>query len=354
MPRLLATSTALPPHEISQEDARALCERALREESAGERAALRRLLPVFARAGVERRFLAFPPSYYLAERSFEERNADFITEAAALAERAARGALERAGTPPERLDHLFLVTTTGLATPSLDAILAPRLGLRPEARRHPLFGLGCAGGAGALARAADVLAGAPEARALVVAVELCGQVFSPRALRPVDVVGAALFGDGAAAAVVGGEAAADSGPRIRASRSILFAGTGHLMGWTFDSQGLRLVLAQGIPAFVKEALRPALEAFLSDLGLALGDVSFWALHPGGRRVIEAYLDALGLEEAQLEWTRRSLRSRGNLSSASVLATLADIIESGRPRAGDRALVLGLGPGFAAELVMLEW
>jgi alkylresorcinol/alkylpyrone synthase len=126
------------------------------------------------------------------------------------------------------------------------------------------------------------------------------------------------------------------------------------MGWTFDSQGLRLVLAQGIPAFVKEALRPALEAFLSDLGLALGDVSFWALHPGGRRVIEAYLDALGLEEAQLEWTRRSLRSRGNLSSASVLATLADIIESGRPRAGDRALVLGLGPGFAAELVMLEW
>ncbi|HXX92296.1 MAG TPA: hypothetical protein VEN81_01600, partial [Planctomycetota bacterium] len=182
MSRLLSLSRALPPHRVTQAQARATCEKAF----AGEPGLLR-LLRVFDRSGVATRHLAFPPDYYLSRKSFEERNADYVEIGLGLGEKAARECLARAGVAAAQIDHFFFVTTTGLATPSLDALLAPRLGLRPGARRWPLFGLGCAGGAGALIRAREALA--PGERALVLSVELCGQIFSMRAVEPVDLVG---------------------------------------------------------------------------------------------------------------------------------------------------------------------
>ena len=234
-----AVATALPDNVITQEDARAEYERLF----AGNPAVLR-LLRVFD-SGVKTRHLAFPRAYYLSKRSFEERNADYVEVGTALAETAARRCLDEAGVAPESVDHLFFVTTTGLATPSVDALLAPRLGLRRDARRWPLFGLGCAGGAGALIRAAETLQGAPGQRALVVSVELCGQVFSPDATNPTDVIGTALFGDGAAAVLLGGDEVRGHGPRIEAARTELFDGTRHIMGWDFTSDGMRLAPLEG-------------------------------------------------------------------------------------------------------------
>lgn len=345
MSTVAAGAVALPEHVVTQEQAKACCERVY----AGQER-LARLLRVLDTVGVRQRHFAFPAEYYLEGRSFEDRNADFREAGLKLAERAARACLDRAGVEAGDIDHLVLATTTGLATPSLDALLVGRLGMRPDVRRWPLFGLGCAGGAGALLRAADLTPGA--GRALVVAVELCGQVFSPRALRPVDVIGAALFGDGAVAALVEGEGG--RGPRIRAGRTQLFPGTEHLMGWSFTGDGMRILLSPEVAPFVGDRLKPAVEKFLRDAKTAPAEIAWWMLHPGGRRIIEEYERAFDLPAAALEWTRSSLARVGNLSSASVLAILSDVFESGRPAVGDRGLVIGVGPGFSAEMILLEW
>lgn len=348
MPRVEAVGAALPKNVVTQAEARAACEKAY----AGDPKLLR-LLRVFD-SGVETRHFAFPPEYYLAKRSFEERNGAYVQQATALAEEAARQCLDRAGVKAEAVDHLFFVTTTGLATPSVDALLAPRLGLRKETRRWPLFGLGCAAGAGGLIRASEVLRGHPEQRALVVSVELCGQVFALGATNPTDVVGAALFGDGAAAALLAGDALDVSGPRIEATRTELFEDSKHIMGWDFTSDGMRLVLSKDVGDLVKHRLRPVVESFLRSAGLALRNLDYWILHPGGRRIIDAYREAFECDDGLLRWTRRSLARVGNLSSASVLFTLKDVLDEARPSAGEKGIMVALGPGFATEMLVLGW
>lgn len=341
---VLAVATALPGHRITQEEALEV----VRRVHAG-REDLQKLTRVFPKSGVKERYFVYPPEAYLQERGFEERNRDYLEQGLKLAERAAKACLEMAGVAVSDVDHLLFVTTTGLATPSLDARLVDRLGLRHDVRRWPLFGLGCAGGAGALTRACDILDGSPDEIALVVSVELCGQIFSTKAATPTDIIGAALFGDGAAAALIG---PGGKGPRIGSRKTVLYEGTEHLMGWSFTSDGMRLVLSKEVTAFIGARLKPVVEAFLLDNGLAKRDIAHWLLHPGGRRVIETYGSSFGLSFVALRWTRESLERVGNLSSASILFILADALGAGYP--GDRGLMVALGPGFASELLLLEW
>jgi alkylresorcinol/alkylpyrone synthase len=333
MSRLASVYTALPPYPVAQAEARRYVEKVH-----GGRRDLLALLRIFDTCGVRTRHFSFPPDYYLEPRPFEVRNTDFIRKAVDLAADAARGALERAGVRPDRVDHLLVATTTGLATPSLDALLVPRLGLRSDVRRWPLFGLGCAGGVGAVGRASELVRGRAET-ALVVSVEICGQVFSLQAESRVDLLGAALFGDGAAAAVVTGEEGL-----LRPS-SLLFEGSAELMGWTFTSDGFRLVLSEKIGPLLRSRLREAADAALR------GETPrFWALHPGGRRILEAYADVLRLSEEDLSWSRDSLARVGNTSSASALFVLADLWPRTRP--GDRVLMAAPGPGFGLESVLI--
>jgi len=340
---ILAVSTALPENRISQEEAMAVVRRV---HSGSD--ALQRLARVFPNSGVKDRYFVYPAQAYLEERGFEERNRDYIEQGLSLAERAAKACLQKAKVSVGDIDHLLFVTTTGLATPSLDARLVDRLGMRSDVRRWPLFGLGCAGGAGGLARACDILDGAPEGRVLVVSVELCGQIFSTKATAATDIIGASLFGDGAAAALVG----PGKGPRISGRKTVLYDRTEHLMGWSFTSDGMRLVLSKEVTDFIGARLKPVIEAFLLDQGLARKDIAHWLLHPGGRRIIETYGSSFGLDAQALRWTRSSLERVGNLSSASILFILADAFEAGA--AGDRGLMVALGPGFASELLLLEW
>ncbi len=349
MPRVAAVGTALPSHLLSQDQAYKRCQTVY-----GGDEALLRLLRVFHKAGVEQRYFAFPPEYYQESKSFDKRNADYIEQGTELAARAAKDCLARASTRPEQVDHLILVTTTGLATPSLDALLARRLGLKRDVRRTPIFGVGCAGGAVALSRACEHVRAYPKHRALAVAVELCGQVFSPAALRPVDVVGAALFGDGAACALVAGDEIPGPGPRALASKSVLFEGTERVMGWTFTSDGMRLELSQEVEGVIEGALKEAVLQLVTGMAMQMSKIVYWILHPGGRKVLESYARAFALGERPLEWSRNSLARVGNLSSASVLFILGDVLGSGRPHPGDKGLIVGLGPGFAAELVLLGW
>ena len=315
---------------------------------------LARLMPVFDRAGVDTRYLVHPPEWYLEERTFDERNREYAARGLELIEQAARACLARSSTTPDEIDHLYFVTTTGLATPSLDAVLAARLGMRPNIRRSPLFGLGCAGGAGALVRACDVLRHAPEERALVVSLELCSLVFSTRARTPTDLVGVALFGDGAAAVLLGGDRHATGGIAVTGTGTRLFPEAQHLMGWDFTSDGMRLVLSRDIPAFVSERLAPVVREFVGGFGRSVDGLDHYVLHPGGPKVMATYCSAFGLPDEAVSVARESMRQYGNLSSASVLFMLNDVVASGTPRSGDTGLMIALGPGFACEMLMLQW
>ena len=315
---------------------------------------MERLLPLFDRTGVETRYFVRPLEWLAEKRRFQCRNEVYATEGLDLVERAVRVCLERADVSPTDVDSVFLVTTTGLMTPSMDARLVGRLGLRPDVRRFPLFGLGCAGGAGGLVRAADVLRTFSAQRALVVSIELCSLVFSPTARSATDLVGTALFGDGAAAVLVTGDDVAADGPSIEATRTHLFVDEPDLMGWDFTDDGMRLVLSREVPAFVATGVKPVLERFLGDHQLDLSRITHFLLHPGGAKVMATYRSALGLDDGTLTNSREAMRRYGNQSSASVLFMLADLMSSERPRAGDTGLMLALGPGFAAEMLTLGW
>ena len=347
MARIVSTATAVPEHLVYQQTART--------EMAGvceDHPHLRRLLPLFDRTGVESRHFVHPPAWYAEAHTFEERNDEYVTHGVELAVRVASDCLGGARVDPGDIDQIYFVTTTGLATPSIDALLAGRLGLRPDVRRFPIFGLGCAAGAGGLARAADAVA--PGERALVVSLELCSLVFSPTADTPTDLVGAALFGDGAAAALVCGDEVATTGPAVRLSRSHLFADAQDLMGWRFTDNGMRLVLSRDIPTFVAARVRPVVEQFLADAGLTPDGLAHHVLHPGGPKVMATYRSAFGFSEEAVGAARDSMRRFGNLSSAAVLFMLHDVMTSGRPRPDDTGLVMALGPGFAAEMLALSW
>jgi len=339
MARIASTAVALPEHRISQREAREACER----HFAGQ-PRLKALMEIFDRAGVQDRYLSFPVPYYFKNHSFSRRNADYVDMALKLGGRAIRDALAKARCRPEEIDHFYFTTTTGLATPSVDALLAAELGLRPDCQRNPLFGIGCAGGAALLGRAAQTLQG----RALLLSVELCGQTFRSTDVSPVNLVGTALFGDGAAAVVLdqGG-----TGPRIAAWGSELFEGTRDAMGWQFADDGFQLLLSQSVPSIIVERVAPAVVRFLADRGLRKEEIRHWVLHPGGSKVLDAYDAALGVD---LRWTRESLRRVGNLSSAAVLFILHDLLESGLARPGDKGIVAAVGPGFAMEAALLQW
>ena len=349
MPRIDSLATSLPAHRCEQSDVRDEMARVCR----GDRA-MERLLPLFDRTGVDTRYFVRPPSWYAEGPPFETRNAVYATSALELAEDAARTCLDRSGISPDAIDHIYVVTTTGLMTPSLDAKLVSRLGLRSDIRRSPLFGLGCAAGAGALVRAADVLRAYPTHRALVVSVELCSLVFSPVARSATDLVGTALFGDGAAAAVVAGDETTGGGPTIVATRTHLFREAPDLMGWNFTEDGMRLVLSREVPSFVAAGVAPVVRQFLDDEGLAVADLDHLILHPGGAKVMATYRSAFGLDDDALSNARETMRQYGNQSSASVLFMLNDLVISDRPRRGDTGFMMALGPGFAAEMLTLDW
>jgi alkylresorcinol/alkylpyrone synthase len=314
---------------------------------------LARLTTFHERSGVGARHLALPIEQYPGLAGFSERNREYTRCAVDLGERALSAALKQAGVAPSELDHLFFVSITGIATPSIDARLVNRLKLNPALRRTPIFGLGCVAGAAGLARAADWAKAYPEGNVALLAVELCSLTWQPDDLSVPNLIACSLFGDGAAALVLSGRARS-GGPRVVASRSVFYPETEHVMGWDIGSQGLKVVLSAGVPELVRQHVRADVEKFLAEHAMQLGDVRHWLLHTGGPKVLEAFQAALGLSARDLEFSWRQLRDNGNLSSASVLMVLADTCRERAPAPGERGLLMAMGPGFCSEMVLLEW
>jgi alkylresorcinol/alkylpyrone synthase len=310
---------------------------------------------------VRERHLALPLADYPGLDTFRKSNDAWIQASEALGAEAVLRGLDAAGLSPRDVDVLVFVTVTGLATPSIDAKLVNRLGLRPDVKRVPIFGLGCVAGASGLARTADLLRGFPDEVGVLLSVELCSLTLQREDLSVANAVASGIFGDGAAAVVVGGgrrdgrgAGGAKTAPRIAATRAVFFPDTEWVMGWDFRDSGFQVVLSAEVPRITRENIGREVDAFLASQGLARGDVRHWIAHTGGPKVLEAFQDALGLPEGALRRSWRSLEEVGNLSSASVLFVLGDLLEAGEARPGDVGLVVAMGPGFCAEMVLLRW
>jgi alkylresorcinol/alkylpyrone synthase len=348
LPRLAALATAVPPHRLDQD---AVVERV--RVLFGGNAELDKLLPVFANSGIACRYSAMPIEWFEAEHGWTDRNSAYLAAALDLIEAAAGRALDRAGIALADIGVIVTVSTTGIATPSLDALLMERMRLPRTVQRLPIFGLGCAGGALGLARAAALASSMPDKAVLLLVVELCTLQFRRDDFSRSNIVATALFSDGAAAAVLrcGGP---EIGPAVAATGEHTWPQSLDIMGWDVAADGLKAIFSRDIPRLVTNELGSVVREFLARRRLTLGDIDRFICHPGGPKVIDAYEAAFGLRPGVLAEARQALAEYGNMSAASVLFVADRVLARARDAAEDwqHALVIALGPGFSAGFALL--
>jgi alkylresorcinol/alkylpyrone synthase len=343
-PRLLGLATAVPPHRLGQAD---IAARARSYYAGGPSLAIEHMMPVFDNAGIDNRYSVVPVDWYYEPHGWAERNALYLKHAADLLAQAADNCLVRAGLTAADIDAIVVVSTTGIATPSLDAVLMDRLGLRRDIRRLPIFGLGCAGGVLGLARAADLARAAPESRVLLLVVELCALSFRKNDRSASNLVAAALFGDGAAAAIL---SCRGNGPAFGAAGEHTWPASLDVMGWDVTDDGLKAIFSRDIPTLIRDRLRPVADAFLASQGLGVGDIDHFVCHPGGAKVVTALAEAFDIGAVDLTEARAILRDYGNMSAATLLFVLERTLGRG---AQGKMLLTAMGPGFTAGFQLLD-
>jgi len=354
MATLLALERYLPPHRYDQDTVVEWVRRWLDEDPT---ALSRRLLSIYSTAGVRTRASAVPIEEVFHPGDFETQNRKFGEIASSAGIDVARRAIEAAGLVPGDVDFIVSVSCTGFMIPALDARIADALGMGPRLGRLPITESGCAGGVVGLARVADYLAAHPDRVVLLLALELSSLTFQRWDRSATNVVSSAIFGDGGAAAVLVGRShprAADGLVRVGEAESVFFPGTTHLMGFELRNQGLQIILDKELAPFVAREIVPAVDGFLTPRGLSRKDIGRWILHPGGRRVIEVMSEQLGLDAGDLAPTEAVLSEHGNMSSVTVLFVLDEILRRYRPAAGTRGILGAFGPGFSAELALVEF
>jgi alkylresorcinol/alkylpyrone synthase len=354
MPNVLAVERYVPPYRYEQPVVTGFVRRWLEADPSSH---ARRLLSVYDSAGVTRRGSVRPIEEVFSPGDFERQNRRYCEIARAAAVDVSQRALVAAGLEPRHIDFIVSVSCTGFMIPAVDAHVANALGMGPRLARLPITEAGCAGGVVGLARAFDHLRAYPEHACLLLAMELSSLTFQSWDRSPANVVSTALFGDGGAAVVLVGDAHPAAGRarlRVRATGSVFFAGTTHLMGFELRNQGLQIVLDKALAPFVRREVAPAVDAFLAEHGLRRSEVAHWILHPGGRRVIEVMAERLCLAPERVAATRAVLAEHGNMSSATVLFVLDEVLRRQRPAPGSAGLVGAFGPGFSAELALVEF
>jgi alkylresorcinol/alkylpyrone synthase len=345
LPVLQSIATGTPPHHAQQSDIQAAATQLFPRLSQRPK-----LMEVFSNAQIDRRALAKPLEWYMEPHSFAEKNAVYVEESLALCERLTLEALNRAERTAAQIDAVVFVSSTGISTPSLESIIMERLGINRQAVRLPLWGLGCAGGAQGLARAADLVRAGYQ-NVLLLAVEMCSLTLVAGDQSSSNFVGTALFSDGGAALLLGPDTGDSSLARIRGARSTLLPQSQDVMGWDVDDGGLKVRFSQDIPGLVAGMMRENVDLALEAVGWTQDDLSEYIVHPGGAKVVAAYEQALGLETGRLVCSRKVLREFGNMSSATVLFVLEQTLRRG---ASGRGLLSAMGPGFCAEHVLLEF
>jgi alkylresorcinol/alkylpyrone synthase len=338
--RILGLQSAVPPFTINQSDAALYADRLF-----GEVADMSRMMPVFANTGIERRYSCVPIDWYLGDHGWTDRTGLYIANAVDLMEQVTRKLLAQTGLKADELDGIVVVSTTGVATPSLDALLVERMQLRRDIQRLPIFGLGCAGGVIGLARAAQLAKTQPGAKILYLAVELCALTFRKNDVSKSNIVATALFGDGAAGAILSTEG---EGPEVGAVGEYTWPDSLDVMGWDMAEDGLKARFAKSIPTLVARDFRKLLDEFLARHNIPLGDIDAFACHPGGAKVLDALEDALDMQRGGLKESRDVLRDFGNMSAVTVL-----FVAERMRLMGQQTMLTALGPGFTAAFLMLD-
>jgi alkylresorcinol/alkylpyrone synthase len=343
VPRLSSLATRVPPYQLDQEQV-------VQRVAAlfADAPELQRVLPVFATSGIRRRYSCVPIDWYDRRHGWPERTRVYREAALDLLEQTTLDLLDRAGLDPTAIDAIVTVSTTGIATPSLDALLIERMRLRRDVTRLPIFGLGCAGGVIGLARAASEAIAAPGKTVLFLVVELCTLAFRRDNPSKSNIVATALFGDGAAGALLSTEAA---GPAIVASAEHTWPGTLDIMGWDIAEDGFSAVFSRDIPHLVAKGLRAAVTDFLARNDLVFENIDRFVCHPGGVKVVDALETALSLQHGALAGARQVLRDYGNMSAATVMFVLEAMLAAAP--SWKLALMTALGPGFTAGFLLLD-
>nr|HEV7955336.1 3-oxoacyl-[acyl-carrier-protein] synthase III C-terminal domain-containing protein [Candidatus Acidoferrales bacterium] len=364
-----ATATALPEHVVTIGDVKAYLNKVF--PLSESRTSM--MLEVIQNAKVDKRYFIFPPDYTIEPRSLEQTTKEYQEHSVKLGRQVAADCLKNAGLAATDIDLLITISCTGVIIPSLDAYLINDLGFRSDVRRLPITELGCAAGAAALGRAWDFLKGVPEGNVLIVSVELPSLTFQRRDMSPANLISTILFGDGAAAAVVSrgnsatpsvngashagngnGDARAVNRPRILGTRSHLFPQSIDAMGFDLKEGGLHIVLSKDVPQLIRDKIKGLVEGFLASYGLQQDDMAAFVLHPGGQKLLLFIEEELGLPRAMTQYSWDVLRDYGNLSSASVIYVLQEWMTRGNVSAGEYGLLTAFGPGFSAEMMLLQW
>jgi alkylresorcinol/alkylpyrone synthase len=326
--------------------------------SGSQRGAIER---IHQATGVQYRNLSLPLDDYQDLLGFGSTNNEFIRVGIELGQQAIEGALTKAQVKASDVGLIISTSVTGIAVPSIDSRLIPQLNFRPDIKRLPIFGLGCIAGATGIARVHDYLLGDPDGVAILLSVELCSLTVQRDDLSMANIIASGLFGDGAAAVVMLGERRALSmgvhGPRVVASQSRVYEESENAIGWDIKETGFHIVLSAEVPQLVQARIDSDVTEFLAKNNLKKSDITYWVVHPGGPKVITAAAHALSLSDEQLALTWKSLAAQGNLSSASILHLLQDIIygsQESPPQVGSNGLLISMGPGFATELVLVRW
>jgi alkylresorcinol/alkylpyrone synthase len=337
-------STAVPPHLLNQSDVAEAAKRGF----GGRYDDFERVSRVFKSSGIRQRYAVRPIEWYLAPLGWPERTSAYLNGACDLFVDAAIKALDSASLSAAEVDTVVTISSTGIATPSLDARVAGRMGFRTDIERVPVFGLGCAGGVSGMSIASRLAVSRPGSVVLLVAVEICTLAFRLDELTKANIVATSLFGDGAAACVL--QAAERGIAAIEMSGQHTWPETLDIMGWKIDPEGLGVIFDRAIPPFARQNIQPAVAAILSRAGLVVDDVDRFACHPGGAKVVTALELALSLEQGSLDHERAILADYGNMSAPTALFVLDRLIEAGLP---SRTLLTAMGPGFTASCVSLK-
>jgi alkylresorcinol/alkylpyrone synthase len=352
--KIVATTTAFPPYYFTQAEVLAALKQYW-DKGLENAAVLERL---HARTGVDGRYFCRPLAEYHTLDTWGKTNDVWIETAEDLGERAICALLRETKLPPERIGAIFSVSVTGIACPSIDARLMNKMKLPTHIKRTPIFGLGCVAGASGIARAADYVKAYPDQAAILLSVELCSLTWQRDNISMPNLISSGLFGDGCGAVMLAGSELAEEmgyeGPDVVASQATFYPETHDVMGWAISEKGFRIVLSADVPTVVRQYIGANVDDFLASRGLVRGDIGSWIMHTGGPKVLEANAEALGLtrEDFTLSW--EALRRAGNLSSASVLMVLNDVMREHRPAKGTRSLLMAMGPGFCSEMCLLEW
>lgn len=355
--RIASVGTAYPPHRYSQ-TAIADALTARWQDRMEEPRLINRL---FANCGVDFRNLVFPLHVYENLSGFGPTNDAWIVAAVELGQKAVTTALNRVGLTPADISAIFFASVTGIASPTIDARLINLMPFPTSVKRTPIFGLGCVAGAAGISRASDYVRAFPDQYALLLSVELCSLTWQDNDQSIANLISCGLFGDGAAAVVIAGSETALAkktcpckGPRVLDTLSTFYRDTEHIMGWSIGDMGFKIVLSPDVPKVVNEHLRGNVESFLTKNGLTMDDITSYIFHSGGPKVLEAMENTLNLPPDALAPSWKSLREVGNLSAASVLAVLEDVLVNSPGKPGTYSILAAMGPAFCSELVLLQW